>query len=274
MTIEPFGTNDITPFMKLAAAEGWLAELWEFEFLLSEFPQGCFAARGESGETAGFVTSLCHERSGWIGNLIVTPAYRGKGIGAALFRKALETLLDSGVETIWLTASKSGLPLYQKFGFTRIDTIIRWSGSGRQRRTGHEAKAACGNGDSFLNDIDSRGWGDRRAALLAVTGARGRLLQQESGFVVVQPCGYARQLGPFSAPDYGTADTLLKAALNSIPFETKVCLDAPASNRTALLLFNRSRMRISGSNELMYAGVQPAYLPEYIYGLATMGSCG
>ena len=53
-----------------------------------------------------------------------------------------------------------------------------------------------------------------------------------------------------------------------------VCLDAPASNRTGLLLFNRNRMRISGSNELMYAGVKPAYLPEYIYGLATMGSCG
>jgi hypothetical protein len=33
-------------------------------------------------------------------------------------------------------------------------------------------------------------------------------------------------------------------------------------------------MRISGSNELMYAGVKPAYQSEYIYGLATMGSCG
>ena len=81
-------------------------------------------------------------------------------------------------------------------------------------------------------------------------------------------------MGPFSAPGYSTADALLKAALNTIPFGTRVWLDAPASNRTALLLFNRNRMRISASNELMYAGVKPAYQPEYIYGLATMGSCG
>jgi ribosomal protein S18 acetylase RimI-like enzyme len=274
MTIEPFCTDDIALFLELAAAEGWVAEPWEFEFLLAASPRGCFAARTESGETAGFVTSLRHLRSGWIGNLIVAPGYRGKGIGAALFRKVLETLLYSGVETAWLTASKSGMPLYQKSGFTRIDTVIRWSGSGRLLTAGHEAEAASDDATPLQDDLDSRGWGDRRAALVAVTAGRGRVLQQESGFVVVQPCGAARQLGPFSAPGYSTADALLKAALDTIPLGTKVCLDAPASNRTALLLFNRYRMRISGSSELMYAGLKPAYLPEYIYGLATMGSCG
>jgi ribosomal protein S18 acetylase RimI-like enzyme len=274
MTIDPFCTGDIAPFLKLAAAEEWLAEPWEFEFLLAEFSQGCFAARGENGDAIGFVTSLRHERSGWIGNLIVTPAYRGKGIGELLFKKVLETLLDSGVETVWLTASKSGMPLYQKFGFTSIDTIIRWSGSGRQRFTGQEAETTDTAGDPTLNDIDSRAWGDRRDALMAVTAGRGKVLQQESGFVVVQQCNDLRQLGPFTAPGYSMAATLLKAALNSIPAGTRVLLDAPASNRTALGLFNRNRMRISGSNELMYAGVKPAYQPEYIYGLATMGSCG
>ncbi|MFZ2951352.1 MAG: GNAT family N-acetyltransferase [Desulfuromonadaceae bacterium] len=273
MTIEPFRTEDITPFLKLAAAEGWVAEPWEFEFLLAESPGGCFAARGENGKTAGFVTSLRHERSGWIGNLIVSPACRGRGIGETLFRKVLETLFDSGVETVWLTASKSGMPLYRKSGFTRIDTIIRWSGSGR-RHTEHEAAAVCDNDVPLVQGIDSRGWGDRRAALMEVTAGRGKLLQQESAFLVVQPCGDAMQLGPFSAPGYGTADALLENALNTIPAGTRVCLDAPASNRTALLLYTRNRMRISGSNELMYAGVKPAYQPEHIYGLATMGSCG
>lgn len=275
MIIEPFHTSDIAPFLKLAAAENWLAEPWEFEFLMSEFPQGCFAARSESGDMAGYVTSLRHQMSGWIGNLIVAAEHRGKGIGEALFRKALEALLVSGVETVWLTASKSGMPLYQKQGFTRIDTIIRWSGNGRQRLAGHAAGADGEKCDPLLlNDIDRRGWGDRRAALVAVTAGRGKVLEQDSGFLVVQPSGIDRQLGPFSAPGYGTADALLKNALNTIPLGSKVSLDAPSSNRTALLLFNRYRMRIAGSNELMYAGVKPAYQPEYIFGLATMGSCG
>jgi ribosomal protein S18 acetylase RimI-like enzyme len=281
MRIEPFRTDDIEPFLGLAAAENWVAESWEFEFLLSEFPQGCFAVRSDSGEAAGFVTSLRHERSGWIGNLIVPAEYRGQGIGESLFLKALDALWAAGMETVWLTASKSGMPLYQKFGFNSVDTIIRWVGTGRQRHATHETAAVCDNRDLLLNAIDDRSWGDRRAALLAATAGRGRTLQQESGFVVVQPCGDALQIGPFSALDestadalQSTADALLKAVLQTIPRETKVYLDAPASNRSALRLFNRTKLRISGSNELMYAGVKPAYKPEYLYGLATMGSCG
>jgi ribosomal protein S18 acetylase RimI-like enzyme len=262
------------PFLKLAAAENWVAEPWEFEFLLSKFSQGCFAARKANGKTAGFVTSLRHEHSGWIGNLIVSAEYRGQGIGEGLFVSALEALRAAGVETVWLAASESGLPLYQKFGFNRIDTIIRWTGNGHQRHAEQEAKAACDKPTPLQDDIDGRAWGDRRAALIAATTNRGKLLQQESGFIVVQPCGGAVQIGPFSAADDNTAGTLLKAALHTVPLGTRILLDAPASNRSALLLFNRKRMRISGSNELMYTGVKPAYRPEYIYGLATMGSCG
>jgi len=274
MTIDPFRMADIQLFLELAAAENWVAELWEFEFLLSEFPQGCFAARGEKGETVGLITSLRHDRSAWIGNLIVAADCRGKGIGQALFRKTYEALVESGVETVWLTASKAGLPLYQKFGFKRIDTIIRWVGSGRQNAVDQKIEAACHNVDILLSDIDCQGWGDRRTALLKAATARGRILQQESAFAVLQPCGDARQIGPFSAQNYSSADALLKKALQSVPSGTKICLDAPASNRSALRLFNRKRMRISGSNELMYAGVKPDYRSEHIFGLATMGSSG
>ena len=133
MIIEPFRIDDIVTFLALSAAERWVAELWEFELLLAEFPQGCFTARGDNGEIVGFVTSFCHLRSGWIGNLIVRPKHRGSGVGKALFRKTLEALRVAGAETIWLTASKSGMPLYEKHGFIRVDTIIRWVGTGRQR---------------------------------------------------------------------------------------------------------------------------------------------
>ena len=274
MRIEPFRKDDIEPFLELAAAESWVAESWEFEFLLSEFPQGCFAVRSDGGEAAGFVTSLRHERSGWIGNLIVSAEYRGQGIGESLFVKALDALRAAGVETVWLTASKSGMPLYQKFGFNSVDTIIRWVGTGRQRHATHGDTVVGSDLEAICNDIDGFAWDDRRAALVSTTVARGSLLKQKSGFVVVQPCGDALQIGPFSALDDSTADALLKAALNTIPFGKKVCLDAPASNRSALRLFNRKQMHIAGSNELMYAGVRPAYQSEYVYGLATMGSCG
>lgn len=274
MTIEPFRTDDIGPFLKLAVAEGWVAEPWEFEFLLTEFPQGCFAARGENGETTGYVTSLGLLRSGWIGNLIVAQQCRGVGIGKALLRKALEALRVAGAQTIWLTASKSGTPLYEKHGFKRVDTIIRWVGTGRQR---HGVHADTLKQDVLVlpsHDLDTRAWGDRREVLLKATAYRGQIIQNESGFIVRQPCGNAVQLGPFSSLHTHAAVRLFDEAVGAIAAGTKIFLDVPFSNRSAARLLNRRGMRVCGSNELMYAGERPDYRPELLYSLATMGSCG
>jgi GNAT superfamily N-acetyltransferase len=275
MTIEPFRTDDITTFLDLAVAEGWVAEQWEFDFLLTAFPHGCFCARDDAGKAIAFVTSLRHGRSGWIGNLIVQADYRGKGVGEALFIRSLDALRDTGAKTFWLTASKLGKSLYEKHGFSTIDTIIRWTGFGKQLHGEHDSHEAGGDETATsVSSIDCQAWGDRRDALLAATVGRGRLLLRESGFLVLQPCGDAMQFGPFSALDSTTAEHLLNAALRTVLHGTKIYLDSPASNRGALRCLNRRRMRISGSNELMYAGVKPAYRPEFMYGLATMGSCG
>jgi hypothetical protein len=110
--------------------------------------------------------------------------------------------------------------------------------------------------------------------LLAATADRGRLLLKESAFLVIQPCGVDMQLGPFSALNCDSAEYLCDAALDSVPQETRLYIDAPLSNRSAVRLFSRRGMRITGSTELMYAGAKPDFRPEMLYGLATMGSCG
>lgn len=274
MIIKPFRIEEIDHFLRLAASEQWEADRWEFEFLLSAFPQGCFSAHTESGETAGFVTSLRHERSGWIGNLIVEGEHRGKGIGEQLFNDALGALRAAGAETFWLTASKSGTPLYEKHGFTGIDTIVRWVGEGRQRHASDELPGNRSRLNTSGTDVDRRAWGDRRDALLAATVGRGRLLHDDTGFISLQSCGDSIQIGPFSAVDSGSAERLFESAFRTVGLGTKIFVDAPASNRSALNLYNRKRMKIAGSNLLMYAGEKPNYRPELIYGLATMGSCG
>lgn len=274
MIIEPFLTADIAPFLKLAAAENWVAEPWEFEFLLSEFSRGCWAARSDNGDSAGFVTSLRHGNSGWIGNLIVAENFRGNGIGDALFKKAMEALQLAGVATIWLTASKSGTPLYAKYGFTCIDTIIRWVGAGCKWHSSSSGVVAQDSLSDRSYDLDARVWGDRRVTLLETTAGRGTLLQDEAGLIVLQPCGDALQVGPFTAADESNAERLFDEAAATVAGETKIIVDASAANRSTTRLFKRKKMRIAGSNSLMYAGSKPDYQPEFLYGLATMGSCG
>lgn len=275
MNIEPFCSEDIAPFLELASSENWVAESWEFEFLLATFPQGCFTARRTNGQSAGFVTSLRHGDSGWIGNLLVAPDHRGQGIGEKLFVAALEALRSAGVDTIWLTASKSGQSLYEKYGFSSVDTIIRWVGTGRQRHGVHTVDTNETDVPASVSHIDYQTWGGRRNTLLTTTVGRGRLLHNDSGFIVIQPCGDGVQFGPFSSLGGSSGAALLfDAAAKSVTLGTRFLVDAPASNRAALRLFNRKKMRIAGSNVLMVAGKNAAYRSDLLYGLATMGSCG
>jgi ribosomal protein S18 acetylase RimI-like enzyme len=274
MTVEPFRAEDIAEFLKMATVEDWVAEAWEFDFLLEVFPEGCFCVRDRTGKGAAFVTSLRHEKSGWIGNLIVAEEFRGQGLGGALFRKAMEALHAAGVSTFWLTASNSGKLLYEKYGFNSLDAIVRWSGNGRQRLAGHTRCTGSAELSSSVSCLDSKAWGDRRDTLLTATAGRGRLLLEEKGFLVMQPCGTAMQIGPFTALASSTADEIFTASLGAVPINTRVYVDAPASNHSAARLYSRRGMRMTGSTELMYAGVKPKYHPDVLYGLATMGSCG
>lgn len=275
MQIEAFRTEDIPGFLELAADEGWLADPGEFAFLLSAFPSGCFIARKtESDPAAGFVTALRHERSGWIGNLIVSPESRGIGIGKVLFLRALNSLREAGAKTIWLTASAVGKSLYEKHGFARIDTISRWSGSTVQCPAARHSEIDCTVTSSPVSRLDYQAWGDRRDSLLASVTGRGKLLVSESGFLVVQPCGDSLQFGPFSAGECAVAEQLLDSALGALPQGTKLCLDSPNQNHAALRLFTAKGLQITGSSELMWCGEKPDYRPDLIYGLATMGSCG
>jgi GNAT superfamily N-acetyltransferase len=274
MKVEPFARGDIPAFLELAASEGWVAEAWEFEFLLEVFPQGCFCIRDDSGKGIAFVTSIRHERSGWIGNLIVASGHRRRGTGEALFGKALSALQSAGAQTAWLTASKSGQALYERHGFVRADTVIRWTASGRQRRTDRSDHPGNVVSSFSASAIDCLAWGDRRDGLLGAVTDRGRLILEDAGFMVIQSFDGAVQLGPFAALDSITAERIFNDALDSVPRGTRVYIDAPASNRSAVRLFNRKALQVSGSTELMYAGVRPAYRPEMLYGLATMGSCG
>jgi len=268
MKLQQFSREDIPCFLKMAANEGWVAEAWEVAFLRDTFPGGCYCVRNDGGAAFAFVTAIKHDRSGWIGNLIVAPAYRGKGIGECLFTAALEALWSSGVETVWLTASAMGKRLYEKHGFRSVDRILRWCGAGR-------AGSDTTRGDGCLDAaVDALGWGDSRSQLLRVTVERGNVQAEFGDFLVTQPCGPAFQVGPFGAIDPVRAARLLAAALGRIPAGSVVWLDAPRGNNLAIQLFQQHGFVRRGTAELMCAGREPAYRPEYVYALASMGSMG
>ena len=266
MQIGPFTPDDIHPFLDLAKDEGWISHRRELAFLLERSPDGCLVCR-EEGRPVGFVTAVRYGRSGWVGNLLVGAGNRGRGIGSALFRQAMEILKQSGVATVWLTASRAGRPIYERCCFRGCDRIRRWERSG----SGDGPRRSPVEVSPDWQQIDYLGWGDARNELLAYAAGDGSAIGEAEGFLMLQRLGNGRQIGPFGALNPQTAEQLLERALEE---GGRLLLDVPAANRHAGRLLTPRGFEVIGEVELMYAGQPPAYHPEHIFGLASLGSMG
>lgn len=269
MTIDQFRQDDIEPFLSLAVSEGWICDPWELAFHLQTFPQGCFTAR-RGGAPLAFVTSFRHDRSGWIGNLVVRREMRGNGIGPALMERAMGSLQAAGVETVWLTASEAGKRLYERIGFKGAGAIRRWVGRG----AGSAGKQRKGSSLQPILSMDRLCWGDARERLLTALLERGNSWCADAGFLITQAGVDGLQIGPWGCMDEETASGLLALALATAGNGKRVFLDLPEANAAAERILRRHGFKIKGSTGLMYLGATPAFEADRIYALASMGSFG
>jgi hypothetical protein len=103
---------------------------------------------------------------------------------------------------------------------------------------------------------------------------RGTLFVEEQGFLLCNPCGAGVQLGPWGCRTPAAAARLLEKVL-SVPGErVPLFLDVPLQNRSAAKLLGPHGFVATGSTQLMFYGLTPAYNPDMIYALASMGSFG
>jgi hypothetical protein len=179
----------------------------------------------------------------------------------------MKVLQRNGVTTIWLTASTYGRPIYERTGFRLCDQVRRWERSGETQTTA----VAPVQIQPDWQQIDYLGWGDTRNELLDYAVANGTAVGAEQGFLVLQRIGGSQQIGPFGALNSATAEQLLEQALARTG---RILLDVPSSNRPASRLLTSRGFTVNSEVDLMYAGQPPAYHPEHIFGLASMGSMG
>jgi len=268
MECVPFRHAYIDAFLYSAAAEGWITDQVELDFLLAACPEGCLVSLC-AGKPAAFITALRYERSAWIGNLLVLPAFRQRGLGRRLMEQVLSWLESSGAETVWLTASADGAHLYRTLGFMQLDRVQRWRGVGQGALPGIKpvspAAAVC---------IDSLGWGDRRRRLFDALPVAASFFMDRNAFLVQSATDAGVHIGPWGAASAKSAATLLAAALGGDGPPAKLFLDAPEKNRAAGEILAARGFAVSGSTLLMYKGRVPQYRAEYVYSLASMGSYG
>jgi GNAT superfamily N-acetyltransferase len=101
--------------------EQWI-EIWKPQptFNARFFEENDSWAADVDGRPVAFYTLIEKDGAAWLDNLFVMPEYMSKGIGAALFRHALDLARLRGYKTFQLEADPNAVGFYEKMGMHRI----------------------------------------------------------------------------------------------------------------------------------------------------------
>src|SRR3990170_7057534 len=213
--------RDLSWAVRLTDLEGWGYTVADLERLRALEPEGCFVAV-LGGKRVRLTCSTAYGRLAFLGAVIVHPDARGKHVGEALMRRALDVLDARGVETARLNAYLHVVPFYERLGFRGEYENVRYHGKVAASGPAAGVRPATGADLPAIAHFDSFYFGARREALLA------RLLQEfpehflvardeggVRGYVVANADGGSAEIGPWvanpAAPEI--AGDLLRALL-------------------------------------------------------------
>jgi ribosomal protein S18 acetylase RimI-like enzyme len=129
MIIRPMTPADLSYAASLTQAEGWLSEtIEEFDGFHARDPQGCLVAERD-GRRVAIGVATGYGDTGFLGQIVVAPEARGQGLGAAMVAALLERLRAAGVRGVWLDATTAGAPLYERLGFRKVQSSLRYAGT-------------------------------------------------------------------------------------------------------------------------------------------------
>jgi len=270
--IRPAQKEDWTSFLQLAADEGWRVPRLESMLFQDSWQQHAYAFR-EDNRFCGLVTAVPHQKSGWIGNLIVPADLRGRGYGQQLFYAAIERLNAQGVSSIWLTASRLGQPIYEKAGFVEVDEIERWVSETRSP----PADIPEGlTGDMLtLGAADEAAWGERRDLLLEAVTRQGQVIACAEAVALLQKDQDLQILGPWYGPkaDINCHRRLVQAVFAMADPQQELVVDVLKSSPLKPLLAEAG-FHCAGRNTLMVKGGAKAAKLSSMVSLASLGSVG
>lgn len=245
MKIRLMNHEDIPFALSLTDSLNWGNTKDEFERLLSVEPEGCFIAE-VARERTGMVTSVSYGEVGWIGNVVVIPEYRNKGMGTKLMLQAMDYLKGKGAETIELEAEQRPVALYKRLGFKELCKSLRFSGTGKIIEAHNINLMQDSNLDDVLK-LDKETFGANRGKALNKAYQQFSHLcfvsyksQELIGYIMAKERKGLFQIGPWICqPEYmQEAEELLKAVLYKLRGE-KIKIGVLELNNNSLTILKK-----------------------------------
>ena len=122
-TLQKLSTDDIPALVKLAHAVKWDYNEEEVRTILALGPM--YGHKDEHGRLLSSAGVIQYEGGiTALGMVIVDPSFHRRGLGHALMAACMEAVPPA--TPIMLIATEMGRPLYEKFGFSVVDTVHKF----------------------------------------------------------------------------------------------------------------------------------------------------
>ena len=207
------GPADAAAGLILSDEAGWNQTLDDWRlFLANGSAIGC---RDRDDRLVATAALLPYRPVAWVSMVLVTAAWRRRGLASALMTRCIKEATDQGVEA-WLDATPAGAAVYERVGFTRA------GGFQRLRRHGDEPRIRADSPTGvapealqMLLDGDRRAMGFDRSSLLTafVERPNATVHARDGAVCLVRDGRRARHIGPFIAADDTCAAALLEDVL-------------------------------------------------------------
>jgi len=267
--------------LRLTKQAGWNQTESDWLRFMSMEPEGCFVAV-LNGASVGTTTTCVFGQAAWVAMVLVDVSTRGRGVGTALLKHALNYLEERKVKTVRLDATPAGQPIYEKLGFIPEYKLARFEGIALPYKRKTVVTKPTPELFESIIELDNRMTGTDRAKMLGrlfeefpeniriVRHGRRPLLTWGSlieGYITARPGANAVQIGPcIAAPERhprieyraGSAEGKAGPALLCDALKRwagkKVFVDIPLDNSEAVKIAQSSGLIIQRPFMRMYRG--------------------
>jgi GNAT superfamily N-acetyltransferase len=251
--------QDLDTVLSWAAAEGWNPGQDDAAAFLAADPDGFFID-DRDGQPVAAISVVNHDdRFAFLGLYLCLPAWRGKGIGLALWQAALQ---HAGGRCVGLDGVAAQQANYAKSGFVAAGSTLRLQGPVLPP-TG-DSRAVTRHDVQRMQTLDRRanGYGRPRflTAWLTDTATR-RSVTDGTGFATARLCRTGCKIGPVMARDTACALTLIADAAAALSAET-VIIDVPKTNTALIAALSGLGFTETFRTARMYRGAAPVAGPD------------
>lgn len=237
--------DDLPALAALRESVGWGVQDWALRAVL-ESTRGIYVVAEDAvGAVIASGSGMVYGRLGVVGNMIVAPEHRRRGLGAQILEAILGHLSAAGCVRQELYATTDGRPLYQRYGFALVEPgshvrLPRAAFEADATDDGPNAIRRGGPADlARLAAYDEPRFGGDRSELLArmLADPQRPLTIAErdgdiAGYAWLRPDG--ERVGPLLADDPTTAQGLVRDAFARAPQATELAINLPTSNRPGM----------------------------------------